>query len=34
MSAGVAAFQEAMGNGLSPAEAFEVAGEAADPHAG
>ena len=31
MDAGIAAFQEAIANGSSPAEAFEIGGQAADP---
>ena len=32
MDAGIAAFQDALANGSSPAEAFEIAGGAADPY--
>ena len=31
MDAGIAAFKEAIDNGSSPAEAFEIGGQAADP---
>ena len=31
MDAGITAFQEAIANGSSPAEAFEIGGQAADP---
>ena len=32
MDAGIAAFQEGIANGMSPADAFEAAGRAADPY--